>query len=101
MTATSDPASGCLTITLEGDLDCATAPALSARLQTVLGRRPVQRVVIDVAGLEFCDIAGARLFLRVAHEVTSSGAACCLRHPRAHIRWLLQHLDAGHLLESV
>ncbi|MEV6596120.1 STAS domain-containing protein [Actinoplanes sp. NPDC051346] len=99
MTVESDPVRGRLTIALEGDLDCATAPTLSARMRTILDRRPVRQVVIDVAGLEFCDIAGARMFLHLRQEVTGSGAAYWLRGPRAHIRWLLLHLDAGHLLE--
>ncbi|OJF15027.1 hypothetical protein BG844_06670 [Couchioplanes caeruleus subsp. caeruleus] len=99
MTVVSDPVNARLTIALEGDLDCASAPALSARMRMILDRRPVRQVVIDVAGLEFCDIAGARMFLQLRQVVTGTGAAYCLRHPRAHIRWLLHHLDAGHLIE--
>ncbi|GGQ49970.1 STAS domain-containing protein [Couchioplanes azureus] len=101
ITVVSDPVHGRLTIALEGDLDCATAPALSSRMRMILDRRPVRQVVIDVAGLEFCDIAGARMFLQLRQVVLGQGAAFCLRRPRAHIRWLLHHLDAGHLIEPV
>jgi anti-sigma B factor antagonist len=63
-----------------GELDLATAPKLCAALDgTRTLRRP--RVVVDLAGVDFCDSTGLRALLGAATEVRVSGgrlAVCCL-----------------------
>ena len=49
-----------LIVTLRGELDVATAPALAARFDRLLSDRPGQ-IVVDVSRLTFIDAAGLRL----------------------------------------
>lgn len=58
-------------ITLAGELDVASAPAVKAYLE-VFDVHRAPRVVVDVARLSFCDCAGLSVFLR-AHRRALGG----------------------------
>jgi anti-sigma B factor antagonist len=60
------------TIRVHGELDVATAPVLQRELQAVLGE-DVQRLVLDLTGVEFCDVSALNLLLRVQSQLTSRG----------------------------
>jgi anti-anti-sigma factor len=47
------------TVTVAGEVDYATAPALAGRLREVAAARP-ERLVLDLDGLFFTDVASAR-----------------------------------------
>ena len=66
-----DLASGGPVIILDGELDVATAPAARACFD-VFDVRRTPRVVVDVAGLSFCDCAGLSAFLH-AHRRALAG----------------------------
>lgn len=61
-----DLTSGGPVVTLAGELDVATAPAATACFD-VFDVRCNPRVVVDVAGLSFCDCAGLNAFVH-AHR---------------------------------
>lgn len=48
------------TVTLAGELDITNAPVLAERLLKVTGAHP-ERLVLDLSGLAFMDVAGARM----------------------------------------
>ena len=47
------------TVTVTGEVDCTTAPALASRLREVGAAHP-ERLVLDLDGLFFTDVASAR-----------------------------------------
>ena len=46
-------------VTVTGEVDCSTAPALASRLLEVAAEHP-ERLVLDLDGLFFTDVASAR-----------------------------------------
>ena len=52
-------------ITLAGELDVATAPAVETTCYDTLDDHPCPQVVVDVAGLFFCDCAGLNALLHI------------------------------------
>lgn len=64
-------------ISVAGELDIATAPALCARLDASrAGRRP--RLLIDLTNVQFCDSTGLRALLGAASEVRTHGGRFAL-----------------------
>jgi anti-anti-sigma factor len=68
-----------VTMILTGELDCASAPALTARFAEVLAKRP-QRLVLDLANLTFMDCAGITPIAR-ARRALGPGRPVMLRSP--------------------
>ena len=68
---------GVRVISVAGELDIATAPALCARLDaTRAGRRP--RLLVDLSKVEFGDSTGLRALLGAAAEVRTHGGRFAL-----------------------
>jgi anti-anti-sigma factor len=72
------------TVTVTGDLDITTAPALTRRLLAVAAGRP-ERLVLDLRGLAFVDVAGARE-LDDVHTLLQTVCPVILRRPRPPAR---------------
>src|SRR4051812_21553626 len=70
---------------LRGELDMSgvveTEASVKAAAQLADGR-----VVIDLTGLAFMDVFGARALLQVADEVLSSGRDVVIANPNRHVR---------------
>ena len=49
---------GTVRLGIHGELDLATAPLLSEHVAAALAAPPPDRLIVDVAGLTFCDSAG-------------------------------------------
>ncbi|MFJ4468038.1 STAS domain-containing protein [Streptomyces sp. NPDC089424] len=60
-------------IAVAGDLDHAHAADLRQRVES-LALRPGQRLVIDLAGLTFCDSSGITAFLAARQHALAAGA---------------------------
>ncbi len=86
------------TMTIAGELDCATAPVLSERLATTLAQQP-QRLVLDLAHLTFIDCAGLAPILR-ARRALSPSAALVLRSVTPATRHFLAVAKVSQLLAS-
>jgi anti-sigma B factor antagonist len=67
-------------VRLRGELDIATAPRLERRLGTLIRRR-VHHLVLDVADLSFCDLAGVRVLLGVDRRLRAAGGRLTLLGP--------------------
>jgi len=72
------------TVTVTGDLDITTAAALTRRLLAVAAGHPV-RLVLDLRGLAFVDVAGARE-LDDVHTLLQTVCPVILRQPRPSAR---------------
>jgi anti-sigma B factor antagonist len=65
-------ASGVTVLAARGDLDLATAPRLTARLEA-MREHGARRVLVDLSGVEFCDSTGLRALIGAAGEVRAAG----------------------------
>jgi anti-sigma B factor antagonist len=50
-------------LTVRGELDIATAPALGARMRRLLFWRDVERVIVDLSDVSFIDSSGVRTLI--------------------------------------
>ena len=72
------------TVTVHGELDITTAAELTKRLKQVAAAHP-ERLVLDLDGLVFVDVAGARALDRL-HKDLESECTVILRRPRPAAR---------------
>jgi anti-anti-sigma factor len=72
------------TVIVAGELDVTTATALSRRLLEIGAAHPV-RLVVDLSGLVFVDVAGARA-LYETHKLLEAECQVILRRPRPSAR---------------
>jgi len=84
-------------VTVSGELDAASGPALTALMAEAasFGRR---RVVVDVSAVTFLDAAGLRA-LRGEPDGWAQGVAVVLRAPSRPVTRLLELTDSCGLLE--
>lgn len=89
------------TIVVRGELDCASAPALSAQLTAVVAGQP-HTVVLDLAGVTFMDCSGLTPIAR-ARRMLPAGSPIILRSPARLVRKLLTitHMDQVCLIEPL
>lgn len=67
-----------LVVTVQGELDLATAPALRERLsQAVEGGE--SSVVLDLSGLRFLDSTGLRVLIETHHRLAEGDGSLVLR----------------------
>jgi anti-sigma B factor antagonist len=81
-------APGTVTVVIGGDLDLVTAPLLSRHLAPALDDGP-QRLVFDMAGVEFIDCAALRL-IASTRRCLPAGRQPVIRHPNAAVRRMLR-----------
>lgn len=87
------------TITLAGEIDLDTAPALRVMVEDCL-REGIRTVDIDLTVLDFCDVSGLNAFLAAPERTASQGSSLHLRHPRPPMARLLDLSDTGFLLHT-
>ena len=74
-------------ITLVGELDTATAPALDAYVGPLA--EAGHDLVVDLAELRFCSCAGLTLFMQWRSRATITGGSLCLLAPARIVHRLL------------
>lgn len=91
------PSWGRLTVTLTGELDRVSGPALAELLDAAMDGS-VGRLDVDMAQLGFVDVCGVRVLLQAHHLGARRGVVLALHQPQPHIRWLLHTTDSAALL---
>jgi anti-sigma B factor antagonist len=76
-------------VTATGELDLYTAPRLQAALAGLL-RGDVDRIVVDLAGVEFCDSTGMNVLLSAMKRIKEQGGSLELAAPRPAVKRILQ-----------
>jgi anti-anti-sigma factor len=71
---------------VDGEIDVSTAEQLHSALEQALAADPT--VVVDMAGVTFCDAAGLRVVLQVAASLNGTGPLTLLN--AARVRRLLE-----------
>ena len=79
---------GVAVVMLTGELDITSAPGLAERLMKVAEAHP-GRVVLDLGGLEFVDVAGGRALDR-AYTALEAGCPVIVRWPGPSARRVFQ-----------
>jgi anti-anti-sigma factor len=80
-----------------GELDHFSAPTL-ARALAAAEQGSGGDVVVDLAGLTFCDAGGVACFLEGWHRLRAQGRTLCLVRPTRSVARLLSLAGAEHLL---
>ncbi|MFE3874530.1 STAS domain-containing protein [Kitasatospora sp. NPDC059146] len=78
-----------------GELDLETVADLEPALTPALAQ-PGSVIVVDCAGLEFCDSTGLNLLLRARARATADGSRIELACPRPMIRRMLELTGVTH-----
>src|SRR5919109_5024628 len=76
-------------VTASGELDLYTAPQLQTALAALL-REHVDRVVVDLSGIEFCDSTGMNVLLSAMKRLKERGGTLELAAPRPAVRRILE-----------
>jgi anti-anti-sigma factor len=85
---------------LAGELDLATAEQLRERVRTLLGYGTVlEKLVLDLAGLEFLDVTGLGALLETRRKLSATGVAFALRRPRPMVVRMLGLLNLEEALQ--
>jgi anti-sigma B factor antagonist len=85
-------------IVLTGEVDITTADELSELVTGQLAGETLH-LTIDVAGLEFADTAGIRVFLLAAKTLRQRGGDVVLLRPQRALARVLEILGAEEVLE--
>lgn len=78
-------------VVVTGDLDLATVPRLETALTDAFARDgELQRVVVDIAGVEFVDSSGLTALIKANRRAGEESLSFVLRSPSDRVRRTLQ-----------
>src|SRR5882672_5274732 len=83
-------------VTVAGELDAVSSPRLHASLEEL---EPSNRVVLEMAGIDFIDSTGLRVILDRAMQMCDSGGSLRIRSASAQLHRLLHLTKLDGLLE--
>jgi anti-sigma B factor antagonist len=87
---------GATVVTVQGELDLATADRLWVELEPVLASRKL--VILDGTGITFLDSSGLRVLLQAGKRAVTDGATFRLVAPQQAVQRVLELAGAeGHL----
>ena len=88
---------GAAVVRLAGELDLNTAALAEQAIADEL-RPGARNLIVDLRGLEFCDAAGLRVFVRARSRAHAAGGRLRLVHPTRMVRRVLEVAELGWLL---
>jgi anti-anti-sigma factor len=91
---------GDVVATVAGELDVSNVLELRRMLLAEVGRRP-HRLIVDLAAVPFCDLAGVRMFIDVATLARENGAELTLTAVPWTVDRIVEVLDLGRELPIV
>ena len=77
-------------VAVSGEIDLYTAPRLQGELATAVTGAGPARVVVDMAGVDFCDSTGMNVLLAALRRARERGGDLVLAGPRPAVRKILQ-----------
>jgi anti-sigma B factor antagonist len=89
---------GTIVLAVSGELDIASAPVLRDHLEFAFGRQPAQ-IVLDLAGLKFCDAAGLSVFAMARQRTGTAGILLALAAVPRRLSRLLTITDMRRFLD--
>jgi len=82
------------TLALAGRLDTNTAPELDKELDRILAGGRIERLVFDVAALDYLSSAGIRCFIRARKAIEPGGGKVAVVNPQPAVRKVLDIVKA-------
>jgi anti-sigma B factor antagonist len=76
-------------LTVGGEIDLSTAPALEEAAGALLDERP-STLVLDFGGVPFCDSSGIGVLVRLYNRATVIGCRLVLRRPTPNVLGVLE-----------
>jgi anti-anti-sigma factor len=76
-------AEGVVVVALSGDVDVFSVPRLRSALREYIG---VVDVVLDMAGVAFCDSSALRVFVDAQRRASAGGHTLEITHPSTPVR---------------
>ncbi len=89
---------GLVIVVVGGELDIHSAPGLGEALAPAADAG--RHLILDVAGLRFCDCAGLSLFLRTQERARAAGGSLHLAAPTGSMRRLIRVARMGDVLTT-
>lgn len=77
----------CVTLTLHGEVDIASAPALEPQMRNAEELMP-RRVVLDLAAVDFIDSTGVHALIRAQQRAERIGYELVVAHPSSIVQRL-------------
>ncbi|MFB4316522.1 STAS domain-containing protein [Actinomadura sp. 21ATH] len=77
-------------VTASGELDLYTAPRLQTALAGLLREEQIDRIVVDLSGVDFCDSTGMNVLLSAMKRLKERGGTLELAAPRTAVKRILQ-----------
>ena len=77
-------------VAVSGEIDLYTAPRLHSELAAAVTGEAPARVVVDMAGVDFCDSTGMNVLLAALRRARERGGDLVLAGPRPAVRKILQ-----------
>lgn len=88
-----------LTVRVSGELDLAARPIVTEQVTAAVAEEAdIERVVIDLGGVKFCDSSGLGALLDIRRIAERLGAAIVLRSPSAGVARVLDIAGIDELL---
>ncbi len=87
-----------IVLAVSGELDVASAPMLRTHVGFALGRRPAH-LILDLAGLRFCDAAGLSVFAMARNAAIRDGASLALAAVPRPVTRLLRMTGMNRVLD--
>lgn len=97
LTWSADRIDGVTRVSLSGVLDLATEDCLSSAAEEATSPPP-SRVVLDLAGVEFCDARGLGALLSFRRRVEDAGSSITIVRARPLVRRVFELVGEGSLL---
>jgi anti-sigma B factor antagonist len=93
-----EQAPGRFVMSLTGELDLATAPALADAVTGLLAGAPVRQLRVDLAEVRFLDSSGIRALLQARRAAEQHGASFTVDRPGEMVSQVLRAAGVDHLL---
>jgi len=77
-------------MSVAGEIDLYTAPRLHSALMSALGASTPVQLVVDMAGVEFCDSTGMNVLLSCLRRARERGGELEIAAPKPAVRKILQ-----------
>jgi anti-anti-sigma factor len=88
-------------VSVAGDLDRCTAPALKACLRSLLGSAPRANLTVDLARTDFLDVGGLKVLIDAARRASTIGRPLRLVGCSRHVLRLVHIVEAVDLFSTV
>lgn len=85
-------------VSLEGDLDIATAGAFTDAVTRLLATTGVEQLIVDLAEVRFLDSSGVRALLQSRKAVEEAGGTLSVSNPREFVTEVLRMAAVDQLL---